>query len=169
MIPVEYFWVTLIVLFALIGMGRGMVKELGATTILLLSLFALYVGWGQLGGQITRVVQGQMAGMPAEWVEASVQKHTPATLQDGYGYQWWVDDAGYYMALGYAGQFIFVIPEQDMVVVFASELAERDFYTPQELLVNYILPSVKSAAPLPENPDAVNRLREQTESLGSPG
>jgi uncharacterized membrane protein required for colicin V production len=70
MIPVEYFWGSLIALFAIIGMGRGMVKELGATTILLLSLFALYVGWGQLGGQITRVVQGQIAGMQAEWVEA---------------------------------------------------------------------------------------------------
>ncbi|MFC2023329.1 hypothetical protein ACFLT5_01175 [Chloroflexota bacterium] len=70
MIPVEFFWATLIALFAIIGMGRGMVKELGATTILLLSLFALYVGWGQLGSRITPLVLGQTSGMQPDWVEA---------------------------------------------------------------------------------------------------
>jgi len=41
----------------------------------------------------------------AEWVEASTREHIPAkTLQDGYGYQWWVDDSGIYMALGYSEQ-----------------------------------------------------------------
>jgi CubicO group peptidase (beta-lactamase class C family) len=107
--------------------------------------------------------------VPAEWVQVSTREHTPATLQDGYGYQWWVDDSGYYMALGYAGQLIFVIPDRDMVVVFTSDLAERDFYTPQELLVNFVLPSAKSAATLPENPDGLDRLRDQIETLGNAG
>ena len=48
--------------------------------------------------------------VPSAWIEASTQEHISSTLQDGYGYQWWVDDAGYYMALGYRGHFIFVLP-----------------------------------------------------------
>jgi CubicO group peptidase (beta-lactamase class C family) len=51
------------------------------------------------------------------------------TLSDGYGYQWWVDDGGYHMAIDYEGQFIYVVPEKDMVVVFTSELDERDFFS----------------------------------------
>jgi CubicO group peptidase (beta-lactamase class C family) len=39
--------------------------------------------------------------VPTGWVEASIQKQIRATLQDGSGYQWWVSDVGYYMALGY--------------------------------------------------------------------
>jgi uncharacterized membrane protein required for colicin V production len=41
MIPVEYFWLMLILLFGVIGMVRGLWKELGTTTILLLTLAAL--------------------------------------------------------------------------------------------------------------------------------
>jgi CubicO group peptidase (beta-lactamase class C family) len=106
--------------------------------------------------------------VPLEWVQASRRKHTPATLQDGYGYQWWIDDDGYYMALGYAGQFIFVLPEEDMVVVFASDLEERDFYVPQELLTGFVLPAVRSSTPLPENRDGVALLRSQIEALARP-
>ena len=79
--------------------------------------------------------------VPAAWVEASTRKHISATLQDGYGYQWWVTDDGIYMALGYAGQFIFVVPEVDLVVVFVSNLDEKDFYTPQKLLEDIHHPS----------------------------
>ena len=107
--------------------------------------------------------------VPAAWVEASTSKHIAATLQDGYGYQWWIDDDGYYMALGYAGQFIFVVPELDLVTVFASDLPERDFYAPQHLLESYVIPAVISTGPLPGNPAGVERLTSVTEALASPG
>ena len=43
--------------------------------------------------------------VPSSWVEASTREQIKAgTLSDGYGYQWWVDEDGYYMALGYSGQ-----------------------------------------------------------------
>ena len=54
------------------------------------------------------------------WVREATQHRIDANLRDGYGYQWWVDDDGYYLALGYMGQFIFVIPEYDMVAVFTG-------------------------------------------------
>jgi CubicO group peptidase (beta-lactamase class C family) len=99
------------------------------------------------------------------WVEASSRKHIPATLQDGYGYQWWVRDDGIYMALGYEGQFIYVVPDKDMVVVFASALPESDFYVPQELLDGYVLPAARSTGPLPENPAGLAQLQSQIEAL----
>jgi CubicO group peptidase (beta-lactamase class C family) len=106
--------------------------------------------------------------VPAEWVQASTREHIPATLQDGYGYQWWTDDSGYYTALGYAGQFIYVLPEQDVVVVFTSDLSENDFYTPQRLLEEYILPASRSSTPLPEDPEGVALLRSREEALAQP-
>ncbi len=106
--------------------------------------------------------------VPSEWVEASTRKHTSATLEDGYGYQWWADDSGIYMALGYGGQFIFVAPEKEMVVVVVSELGERDFYFPQELLTEAIIPAARSDAPLPENPEGVALLEARIQALANP-
>jgi len=95
---------------------------------------------------------------PSSWVHASTSPQIASgTLSDDYGYQWWVDSGGYFMAVGYAGQFIFVVPEKNMVVVFTSE---GDFPVPETLLNNYILPSVKSDKPLPANPDSNERLKQ---------
>jgi hypothetical protein len=49
MIAVEFFWLTLIFVFGVIGAVRGPAKELGSTAVLMLSLFALWVGWDQAG------------------------------------------------------------------------------------------------------------------------
>ena len=95
------------------------------------------------------------------WVEASTQKHISATIFDGYGYQWWVDSAQYYMAVGYLGQFIFVVPEKNMVVVFTSNLENYDFYIPKGLLDQYIIPAAVSSQPLVAHP----KKKEHLDSL----
>ena len=105
----------------------------------------------------------------ADWVKASTREHISAgTLEDGYGYQWWIDDSSIYMALGYAGQFIFVIPDKDMVAVFLSDLEEQDFYVPQRLLNDFIIPAAQSSTPLPDNPGGVALLESRTEALANP-
>ena len=44
----------------------------------------------------------------------------------GYGYQWWLvpwgptDEARAYAALGYGEQYLFVVPELDLVAVFTG-------------------------------------------------
>jgi CubicO group peptidase (beta-lactamase class C family) len=119
----------------------------------------LYLNGGQWDGK-------QL--VPADWVAASTQKQISATLQDGYGYQWWVDDSGKYMALGYSGQFIFVVPDRELVVVFASDLAEQDFYVPQNLLNDFIIPAARSSRPLPANPDGVAKLEASLQELSAP-
>ncbi len=95
----------------------------------------------------------------AEWVADSTQKHIPATLTPGYGYQWWVMSPGNYAAVGYRGQRIFVSKERQMVVVFTSRLKQKDGLIPTGILRGYIIPAVKSNSPLPENTKALNRLR----------
>jgi CubicO group peptidase (beta-lactamase class C family) len=137
------------------------------------------IGWGEL-----RMIPRDMAKIgylylndglwdgqqivPAAWVRASASRHTRATLSDGYGYQWWVDAAGFYMALGYAGQFIYVVPEKDMVVVFTSDLAESDFFVPESLLKQYIIPAAQSSTPLPENANGVALLESRIKALANP-
>lgn len=110
------------------------------------------IGWGELRMRPHDMAkigylylnEGRWDGeqiVPADWVATSTRKHISATLQDGYGYQWWVADHGVYMALGYAGQYIIVVPEKALVVVVTSDLAERDFYVPQQLLNDFIIPA----------------------------
>jgi CubicO group peptidase (beta-lactamase class C family) len=92
------------------------------------------------------------------WVEASTRRQIDATLYDYYGYQWWVDSAGYYMAVGYKGQRIFVIPKKDMVVVFTGNLTGSETLLPKKLLDSYIIPAATSEKKLPKNKAADNRL-----------
>ena len=103
--------------------------------------------------------------VPASWVAKSTSGHIDATLFEKYGYQWWVDSSGYYAAVGHKGQFIFVVPEKEMVVVFTSELGGYDFFIPIRLLEKYILPAASSAEPLPPNQAVQIRLDELVKSL----
>ncbi len=95
--------------------------------------------------------------VPATWVEASTQGHISSTLFPRYGYQWWID-ASYYMAVGYKGQFIYVVPEKNMIVVFTGALLGSDFYEPKALLNEYIIPAAASSKPLPANSQEKARL-----------
>jgi len=64
----------------------------------------------------------------SSWLETSTTKHATPSAQFNYGYQWWLlpiqNRAGHTpqandvkFAWGYGGQFIFVVPSLDMVVV----------------------------------------------------
>ena len=139
-----------------INIGWG---ELRMLPIDMAKIGYLYLGGGVWDGE--QIV-------PTAWVEDSTRKHISATLEDGYGYQWWVDDSGMYLALGYAGQFIFVVPEKELVVVFTSDLSDSDFYLPQNLLNDYIIPAAVSSSPLPKNPAAESALSQLIEDLSQP-
>jgi CubicO group peptidase (beta-lactamase class C family) len=109
----------------------------------------LYLNKGQWGEQ-------QL--ISEKWVKDSTQKHFYATLFDGYGYQWWISPDQFYAAVGYGGQFIFVIPRKNMVVVFTSTLERDEFFKPENLLSEFIIPSAVSHKPLPEYPIQTARL-----------
>lgn len=71
MIPVEFLWLALIVAFGIVGAVRGIWKELGTSTILLLSLFVLKFAWEKVGAVILGTVQGRAPGAQAATVEAA--------------------------------------------------------------------------------------------------
>ena len=103
--------------------------------------------------------------VPAEWVRASTTPHirsTDAALD--YGYQWWIQPDGSFAAHGLGGQYIFVRPRQDLVVVFTSWLTGSDTEQPPALMDSFIVPAAQSALALPENPEAVAQLQARIEA-----
>jgi hypothetical protein len=112
--------------------------------------------------------------VPTKWVQASTSLHMEtkglmnAAEDDGYGYYWWVDSFGGYSAHGHGGQYIFVLPGYDMIVVFTGSLADPDFPTPHRLLKTYLLPAAQSAHSLADNPKTFDQLTAEIESIQNP-
>jgi CubicO group peptidase (beta-lactamase class C family) len=104
-----------------------------------------------------------------DWVHISTRQHVRGTLQDGYGYGWWIASPQMYMGLGYRGQFLVIRPEENLVVLFNSDLPEQDFYLPQRLMETFILPALQNKhAALTPNPAGYERLQAAVQDLGVP-
>ncbi|RPI74622.1 MAG: hypothetical protein EHM45_18095, partial [Desulfobacteraceae bacterium] len=98
--------------------------------------------------------------VPEQWVRDSFQMHvkfdqSPLSHVVGYGYLWWIlepDPNGsgkqfINAAMGYMGQYIFIIPEYDMVVVFTGSAKKiEDMFMPINLLYDQILPAAHNEA-----------------------
>jgi CubicO group peptidase (beta-lactamase class C family) len=86
--------------------------------------------------------------VPAAWVDDSTTPWSTTQSHSGYGYLWWTTlpdqsvgamhlPAGSYFAAGNGGQYVFVIPTRDLVVVHlarmgsAADVAHRDGAHPQ--------------------------------------
>ena len=108
--------------------------------------------------------------VPATWVSDSVRKQIDAGskwMSDGYGYQWWVDNGGYYMALGFCGQYIMVVPERQLVVAAVSSVSPQDTAIPESLLVEYILPASAASGPLAPSPAGVSAVERSVARLAA--
>lgn len=98
--------------------------------------------------------------VPEWWTKEATTRHVPhaesisGVSSIGYGYMWWLmslekedltrNKADIFMAYGHWGQFIFIIPKYDMVVVFTND---RTASYPEEKqpiahLYEYILPAI---------------------------
>jgi len=76
-------------------------------------------------------LQGGWSGddrvLPSGWVEEATRRRYAWTSDAGptnvsYGYLWWTDeDHDAYLAWGYGGQFIYVAPARDLVVVATTD------------------------------------------------
>jgi CubicO group peptidase (beta-lactamase class C family) len=105
--------------------------------------------------------------VPADWVQNSTSPRiTAGTLAKSYGYQWWVDD-DMFMMQGYGGQFVYVLPVRDLVVVFTGALPQQRYFTPRSLLSNYIEEAVIADHASSANPAAAARLDSLVRVLGS--
>jgi CubicO group peptidase (beta-lactamase class C family) len=95
--------------------------------------------------------------VPAEWMTESTQKQVSLDEGEGYGYQWWVSGSipGLYEARGRGGQRIIVWPEKNIIVVTTGGGFEPGELGP------FLLESIKSDKPLPENPEAYKLLQDK--------
>ncbi len=116
-------------------------------------------------------VQGEMRQLvPEDWVLTSTTPHIKDTGDGkglGYGYQIWLEPSGRYEFNGLFGQYIFVIPQHDMVVALtagSSNLLPRSpildqmdrFFGPQKTF---------SQAALPPDPAGQHALQFVTSHL----
>lgn len=77
--------------------------------------------------------RGHAAGrqlVPAAWIEESTRVHASGwpDRYGGYGYLWWVPGGhppGTFLAVGYGGQFLYVVPERDLLVVLTASPAGK--------------------------------------------
>ncbi len=94
------------------------------------------------------------------WIETAVSPHVTAnTLQAKYGYMWWIADARTIMALGYSGQYAIIVPEDNLVVVFLSDLPDSQFYYPEQMYRFFLKQGVSDEL-LPENRKAMKKLEK---------
>jgi CubicO group peptidase (beta-lactamase class C family) len=85
--------------------------------------------------------------VPADYVRASTQPHTDLPwlgAGGGYGYQWWTRRVGphaSFVAAGFGGQLILVIPDLDLVVVLTTD-AQQQLENAEDLVDQTITPAV---------------------------
>lgn len=92
-----------------------------------------------------------------DWIDASLKRHVATVRRQsghdlGYGYLWWVwsppadrpSIGDFYGAHGFMGQYIFILPKLDMVVVFTGGARTwSGEKRPVEWLYEHILPAVE--------------------------
>lgn len=92
--------------------------------------------------------------IPPAWICESTTRHVNVNFigSSGYGYQWWtavfdVDGVKIEVpyAMGYGGQYIFIIEDLDMVVAFTGGGGGNEYAYTQvfEIMTEYILPAVE--------------------------
>jgi hypothetical protein len=98
--------------------------------------------------------------LPDGWVNDAT-RNIRAGGEQGYGYLWWLFDS-YYAAQGRGGQFILVIPDDELIVVLTGGGADA---SPDQLLDQFILPAIKSDEPLATNDTSEAVLRDAVETV----
>jgi hypothetical protein len=90
----------------------------------------------------------------------------------GEGYLWSLDEKqGSFWACGRGGQFIFVLPAKQLVVVMTANLQpgdNRDFTPLKTLFDDYVLPAVGSESPLPADAAAAQELNRRVQQASYP-
>jgi hypothetical protein len=81
-----------------------------------------------------------------------------------FGYQWFLDPAGY-LNWDFPGQWLIVVPEQKLVAVLSGSLPESESWKIRILLQSLVFPAIQSNTTLPANPEAVAVLEEKVAAL----
>ena len=85
----------------------------------------------------------------SEWVNVSTKMYYDTGSWYHYGYTWWgVPGYNFYEATGHYEQKIYVLPEQDMVVVFTGNIADEDWHPSDYLVIEHVIPSTEGPEPI---------------------
>ena len=78
----------------------------------------------------------------SDWVNVSTQPQYDTGGWYTYGYTWWsIPGNTFYEATGHYEQKIYILPEQDMVVVFTGDVQDEDWHPTDYYVMEYIIPS----------------------------
>jgi hypothetical protein len=75
---------------------------------------------------------------------------------------------GGFRADGFAGQFVYILPEYDMVAVFTSGINYSEVFQPVKLMSDFVVPAAKAKDPLPANEQAYKALSDCLKELENP-
>lgn len=126
--------------------------------------------WAKLGYLYLR--GGEWDGVqvvPADWVTTSLTNQLSTPFGVGYGYGWWVFEGLGAMALGGAGQYVFVMPGLDIVLA-ATGTATEATRTMHQLpgILQGLMTMPHADAALADNPEGVAQLTATIEALANP-
>jgi CubicO group peptidase (beta-lactamase class C family) len=102
----------------------------------------------------TLVISGEWVGQSVQTVVISRSQTSDHHIRTGYGYLWWTGsfDGGHeaYVAKGWGGQFIVVIPELDLVTVVTggnydvnSSSADVPFGIYDDIVYDHVLAAIR--------------------------
>ncbi|MFW9830967.1 MAG: serine hydrolase domain-containing protein [Candidatus Thorarchaeota archaeon] len=96
----------------------------------------------------------------SEWVNESTTNYAMPYADNseiGYGYQWWLNlDINTYLAIGYNGQQINIVPEHNLVVVFTATYEGASYST---IMSDYIIPAIGYVPTYPRFPLSFGQLQ----------
>jgi len=83
----------------------------------------------------------------SEWVQAATSALVKIDSDINYGLMWWTYPNGKaFIALGYNGQTILVIPDLDLIVVTTASTPDHFYDEIAELVKKYVIPAVQDAS-----------------------
>ena len=89
--------------------------------------------------------------VPASWVRESAHDYSSVGPEFGYGYMWWTGPSlmppGSLFAWGWGGQFAFVVPAQDLVIVHRINTDKEGIREPDLAQLGRFLRAILAAAP----------------------
>ena len=105
-----------------------------------------------------------------EWVVNSTEIFIASGWTNGYAqfaYQWWVwPEQGLYAAHGHYEQALYIVPEQDIVVVFTGHVPDGSVYPADYLVAIHILRAVGIDITEPITTDTSQPYQSQPPDLG---
>lgn len=85
--------------------------------------------------------------VPAGWVQQSIEPQLPADDGYDYGYYWWLmrgGDQDVAIAWGFGGQFVYLVPALDLMVVMTADTAsDHEELDGETFLFDHLLPAVQ--------------------------